>query len=61
VNGHIMAELAELRRPQLIAEATQYRRRKRHRASRRALPPRVRNPLHRPIAVFGAWLAADRL
>lgn len=52
MNSHTMAELAEYRRQELIAEATLFRQQKRDRASRRALQPRVRNRLDRPLTAF---------
>ena len=61
MHSHITAQLAELRRQELIADAELFRQRSRHRASRRALQPQVRNPLDRPIAAFRARLAAGQL
>lgn len=48
MNSHILAELAEFQRQELIADATRFRPRK----SLRAAPSRVDRPLRRPIVAF---------
>jgi hypothetical protein len=54
MNTHIAAQLAEVRRQELIADATYYRQARAHRS-------RTRNHLDRPISAFHGWLAAGQL
>ena len=56
---HTTAQLAEVRRGELIAAAT-YHRQSRPQRTRRP-GPRSRTHLRRPIAAFHDWLAAGQL
>jgi hypothetical protein len=55
------AQLAKIRRQELIADATFYRQVNGHRGRRPGSSSSGRNQLRRPIAAFHAWLAAGQL
>lgn len=58
MNEYLIAQLAEIRRQELIADATLYGQTKRHRT-----PPRDQLRIHprRRLSAFRAWLAAGQL
>jgi hypothetical protein len=56
----LVAELAEFRRQELMADAAHFRLLKRL-AGNRAAAPRARKPMPRPITAVGTKLAHDRL
>lgn len=55
------AQLAEIRRQELIADATRYRQARARRFRRPASHASARKHRPRPIAAFHAWLAAGQL
>lgn len=58
MNHHAIAELAEIRRQELIADATLYRQTRTRRSRTRT---RSGSYPRRPRAAFHAWLAAGQL
>lgn len=58
MNDYVIAQLAEVRRQELIADATIYRRARTHRT--RTNGGARRHP-RRPLTAFHAWVAAGQL
>ena len=57
MNEHGIAQLAEIRREELLADATLYRRTRKHRSPTSFRPGSAR----RPLSAFHTWLAAGQL